>query len=95
MSAILSGFTSIQLNASLFKCKRVLPLSLETHSSSVLGKLIEINFWIILQMDLLLLLKLMLNVLYFWLACFVLESCSFCSRSFGLSAFVHLECLNM
>lgn len=31
---------------------RVLPLSLETHSSSVLGKLVEINFWFILHMDL-------------------------------------------
>lgn len=52
MFAILSGFTSvIQLNASLLMYE-VLPHSLETHSSSVLGKLVEINFWFILHSDL-------------------------------------------
>lgn len=51
MFAILSGFTSvIQLNASLLMCEGSC-LSLTTHSSSVLGKLVEINFWFILYMD--------------------------------------------
>lgn len=49
-------------------------------------------------MDLLFLLKLMLNVLYFWLACSILgnvESSGYYNRIFDLSAFVKLKCLNI
>lgn len=68
------------------KCKRVFPLSLEIHSSSVFGKLVEINFWFILHMDLSVIIC-KVNVKCFctvnWLACFVSSNVNISTGSCG------------